>query len=121
MSFCMSGLNLALARYPRASAEWSSARSTRIFGFVFGCFSFLDANQELACVVLQRRSRSIIMLWCWWGGSTAPGVTTALPCWCYELIVSFCDQVGSANVIDAATVAYKSVLQAANPEWLLAA
>ena len=40
------------------------------------------------------------MLWCWWGGSTAAGVTTALPCWCYELIVSFCDQVGSVNVIN---------------------
>ena len=67
-------------------------------------------NQELACVVLQRRRRrSIIMLWCWWEGSTAAGVTTALPCWCYELIVSFCDQVGSANVINAATVASKSV------------
>ena len=41
------------------------------------------------------------MLWCWWGGSTAAGVTTALPCWCYELIVSSCDQVGSANDINA--------------------
>ena len=43
----------------------------------------------------------MIMLWWWWGGSTAAGVTTPLPCWCYELIVSFCDQVGSANVIHA--------------------
>ena len=43
----------------------------------------------------------MIMLW-WWGGSTAAGVTVPLPCWCYELIVSFCDQVGSANVINAA-------------------
>ena len=61
------------------------------------------------------------MLWCWWGGSTAAGVTTALPCWCYELIVSFCDQVGSANVINATAVACKSVPpQAANLEWLAA-
>ena len=58
----------------------------------------------------------MIMLW---GGSTAAGVTVPLPCWCYELIVSFCDQVGSANVINAATVACKSVPpQAANLVWL---
>ena len=44
------------------------------------------------------------MLWCWWVGSTAAGVTIRLPCSYYELIVSSCDQVGSANVIDAAAV-----------------
>ncbi len=87
-------------------------------------------NQELACVVQRvRRSRSItlaaslsndyavVVVW----GSTAAGVTTAMPGWCYELIVSFCDQVGSANVINANAVASKARLPAANPEWLLAA
>ena len=57
-------------------------------------------------MVLQRRSRSIIMLW-WWGGSTAAGVTIPLPGWCYELIVSLCDQVGSANAINAGCYSMK--------------
>ena len=51
----------------------------------------------------------MIMLW---GGSTAAGVTVPLPCWCYELIVSFCDQVGSANVINAG---YRSLQKRASP------